>query len=283
MTRPAIEPLTEQNLPEFAAFLHLHLNPARSAADWQAGLSVGWLAERPNHGFLLRDDGKVVGGIGAYYAMRKIAGRNEKFCNITSWCVLDAYRQQSMRLAMAVVSQPGYHFTDFSPTKVVGATLRFFKFQPLDERQIVIPNLPWPASGGLMVLHRPREIEAALQGDALQVYRDHAVFPWLRHALLGRPGAWCHVIYKTRLLKGLPMADILHASNHAVLQTGLRQLASHLLTRGFVTTQVEYRWLAKRPRASALRTGFNQKLYLSSSLGEADIDYLYSETVALDL
>ena len=283
MSRPAIEPVTADGLPEFAAFLHRHLNAARSPQDWQAGLRIGWLQDRPNHGFVLRDGGEVVGGIGAFYALRRIAGRSERFCNITSWCVLDAYRQQSMRLAMALVGQPGYHFTDFSPTKVVGATLRFFKFQPLDERRIVVPNLPWPAPREARIVHRPAEIEAALDGTAREIYRDHAVFPWLGHVLVGTPDAWCHVIYKRRTLKRLPMADVLHVSDPAVFGAGLRQVAAHLLTRGFATTQVEHRWLPTRPRGTGLRAGFNEKLFLSPTLAPADIDYLYSETMALHL
>ena len=51
----------------------------------------------------------------------------ERFCNITSWCVLQPYRSHSLRLAMALVSQPGYHFTDLSPTQLVAGTLRFLK------------------------------------------------------------------------------------------------------------------------------------------------------------
>ena len=77
-----------------------------------------------NHGFAIRNTaGRMVGGIGAIYAERIIRGRPERFCNITSWCVLDEYRSHSMRLAMALVSQPGYHFTDLSPTTIVAGSL----------------------------------------------------------------------------------------------------------------------------------------------------------------
>lgn len=283
MARPTIEPVTDANLPEFASFLHRHLNARMSAEEWRAGLGRHWAGERPNYGFLLRDEGSVVGGIGAYYADRQIGDRVEKVCNITSWCVLEPYRQQSMRLAMAVLAQPGYHYTDFSPTAVVAGTLKFLKFQPLDETQVVALNLPWPAVGGLRLLHRADEIEAALEGSALQVYRDHRDFPWLRHLLLGRPGAWCHIVYKRRVFKRLPCAAILHVGDPAVLSDGWRRLSAHLLARGCVTTHVERRMIQRRPWPSALRSGFNAKVYRSDSLRPEQIDYLYSETMALDL
>ena len=184
---------------------------------------------------------------------------------------------------MDVIRQPGYHFTDFSPTKVVGGTLKFLKFKELDERVAVILNLPGLSRGGVDVLHLPEEIESALVDDALKIYRDHAAYPWLQHALVGKPGGWCHVIYKRRVFKGLPAATVLYLSDGNLFYRNFGRLANHLLRRGLVSTHVECRFLENVPKPFKIRTGFNPKLYLSSTLADADIDYLYSETMALDL
>lgn len=283
MARPQLEPVTAANLDEFCRFLHEHLNPAISPEGFRTGLTRSWHVEPPNHGFIVRDDGRIVGGIGAIYAERPLAGRRERFCNITGWCVLESHRAQSMRLAMAVTSQKGWHFTDLSPTKVVGSMLQFLKFQALDERQAVLLNLPGLPGLGARVLHRAADIEAALQGDALQVWRDHAAFSWLQHVLVGRPGQWCHVIYKRRQFKGLPTASVLYLSDGEAFVRGWRALAGHLLARGMASTQVELRSLPRRPWPSAVRSGFNAKVFLSDRLQASQIDVLYSETVALDL
>lgn len=283
MARPTIEPVSVDTLEEFASFLHQHLEPSRSTQEWVSGLTTDWMPGQPNHGFLVRDNGKIVGGIGAYYANRIIDGQSEKTCNITSWCVLDTHRQQSMRLVMAIVSQEGYHFTDFSPTKVVGATLQFLKFKPLDERQVVSLNLPWPTLDSLHTVHDPQAIAGCLSGDALKVYDDHRRYPWLRHVLVGQPSAWCHVIYKRRSFKGMPTAVILHASDKALLSGVWHRLSRHFFRHGLVSTQIEYRTLGRQPWPSAIRSGFNSKVYLSDTLRNDQVDYLYSETMALDL
>lgn len=283
MARPTIEPVTDANLAEFARFLHENLMRSRSPAEWEAGLRTQWLPDLPNHGFVVRDGGAIVGGIGAYYAQRQLHGRSERFCNITSWCVLDAHRQQSTRLVMALLAQKDFHFTNFSPTKVVGATLKFLKFKELDERVVVMLNLPSPLAFGDRVLTARADIEAALSDDALKAYQDHTAFPWLQQLVLGRPGAWCHVIYKRRSYKGLPAAQLLHVGDRAVFASAFRRLAAHLLARGMVSTHVERRLIDAPAWPSAIRTGFNPKLYLSPTLADGDIDYLYSETVALDL
>ncbi len=282
MARPNIEPITAETLPEFAAFLSEHMSVRRSTAEWQKGLAITWSDSRPNFGFLVRDEGKVVGGIGAYYADRIIRGQVERFCNITSWCVLDSHRQQSMRLAMAVIGQPGYHFTDFSPTEVVGKSLRFLKFKSLDERQAVILNLPWLPIFG-RVLTSPCDIESALSGAALQVYKDHASFPWLRHVLIGDGQAWCHVVYKRDCFKGFAAAKLLYLSDADLFDRYFRRLSAHLLRQGMLSTHVECRFLKNTLWPNVIREGFNAKVFLSASLKSADMDYLYSESVALDL
>src|SRR5882762_10257758 len=142
MPRATIEPITEQSLPEVAVLLHENLDRSRSPSSWIEALKTHWGGDRPNYGFLLRSERQVVGAICAFYAQRTIAGCTENVCNITSWCVLDEFRSQSMRLAMSVIAQEGWHFTDFSPTSVVGGVLRFLKFKPLDDRQAVVLNLP---------------------------------------------------------------------------------------------------------------------------------------------
>lgn len=282
MAKPTIEPITQETLPEFAAFLESNMPVARSAANWVTGLKTHWRGVRPNYGFLLRDNDKVVGGIGAIYVERYIRGKNESFCNITSWCVLDSYRKFSMQLAIKVVSQPGYHFTDFSPTKVVAGALQFLNFKSLDESVAVIPNLPVSPFGGRVIVD-PQQIERHLSGQIAEVWKDHAGFPWLKHLIVGGPKKWCHVIYKPRQFKGLGCAQIIYVSDGALFRQHLRCLGWHFFWHGIFTTHIESRMLATLPWLAAIRTGFNPKQFLSKTLAPSDIDYLYSETVALDL
>jgi hypothetical protein len=76
---------------------------------------------------------------------------------------------------------------------------------------------------------------------------------------------------------------IIHLSDGAAFCRHFRRLAGHFLARGMVTTHVECRRLPQLPWPSAVRSGFNPKMVLSTTLKDEDIDYLYSETVALDL
>jgi hypothetical protein len=285
MALPALEPIQDSDLPAFCQFLNEHLSSTRSAGQWAVAFLQNWGVDKPNNGFLIRDQERIVGAIGAIYAKRMIRGRPERFCNITSWCVLEEYRSQSMRLAMAVVSQPGFHFTDLTPTEVVSKTLQFLKFKPMNERHAVWPNFPWPFSRfcGVRVITGHDAIEAVLAAEDAKVFRDHRHLTWLRHAAVGRPDAYCHVVWKPNRLKGVPGAMVLAFSDAELFLRYRIAIGAHLLRQGCFYTRVESRLLPRLPVLSRELAGFRNKVFRSDTLAEADISNLYSEIVGLDL
>jgi hypothetical protein len=286
MNQPTIEPVQDSDLLDFCRFLTSNLSNVRSAEEWASAFRQHWGVEKPNNGFMLLDNGQIVGGIGAIYAQRLVHGKPEQFCNITSWCVLDQHRSQSMRLALALTSQPGFHFTDLTPTEVVSKMLQFLKFRPMNERQAVWPNLLWPFSllAGVRVITDSNAIEQVLSPEDAKVYLDHRHLTWLNHLAVGRTGDFCHVVYKRTQLRGLPGAFILGFSKPGQLIKYRFALGNHLLfKKGLIFTRVESRLLSRIPKPSIELAGFRNKVFRSDTLTEADIGNLYTEIVALDL
>ena len=286
MILPTLEPIRDEDLPEFCRFLRENLSRARSAEEWAKAFAQDWCPGKPNNGFLIRHQGRIVGGIGAIYAERPVRGRLERFCNITSWCVLDPFRAQSMRLAMAVAAQPGFHFTDLTPTEVVSKTLQFLKFKPMNERHAIWPNLPWPLVrlGGIRVLSDPAQIGRLLAPDDAKAYRDHRHLPWLRHLAVGLTDAWCYVVWKRTRLKGITGAIIIALSDAELFLRYRMALSSYLLVHhGLLYTRVESRLLPRLPTLCIELSGYRSKVFRSDSLTAADMSNLYSELVALDL
>lgn len=285
MTQPTLEPIRDEDLPEFCQFLTEHLSRERTAAEWADAFRQDWCPNKPNNGFLIRHTGRIVGGIGAIYAERLVRGRPERFCNITSWCVLDAFRAQSLRLAMAVTAQPGFHFTDLTPTEVVSKTLQFLKFKPMNERHAVWLNLPWfTRLAGTRVMTDLERIGRVLAPDDVKSFRDHSRLPWLRHVAVGRGSKWCYVVWKPTRLKGFTGAMILALSDAELFLRCRNALSSHLLLcHGLPYTRVESRLLPRLPWPCIELSGYRKKVFKSDTLTAADISNLYSEIVALDL
>jgi hypothetical protein len=284
---PPVEPITEESLSDFCVFLSRNLNSSKSPEEWQAGFRVPWDCRRPNYGYLLRDsNGHIVGGLGAIYSRQLIGDKEHDFCNLTSWCVQEAYRSQSMRLALKLTEQVGFELTNFSPTKVVARVLRFLDFRELDERISYIPNLPFPGAifGRSKIEWNAGIIERSLAGDLLRVYRDHSLYPWLKFALLEADRKQSLIILKSTWVKGVSGAKILYLSDRDLYAKHLRTVSACLLFKhGYSFTQIETRFLLRTPFIVKHVSGYAKKLFLSRTLSAEAIDYIYSESVCLDL
>ena len=275
-----LDPITDADIPAVAEFLHRHLNARVSASTWQRALVVPWKVDAPNHGFLLRNEQRIVGVNLAFYSERVITGQPQRFCNLGAWCVLPDFRSHSVRLLRALLGQGGYHFTDLSPSgSVVPLNLRL-KFLPLDTATALIPSLPWPIVGWrTRISANPETIEGALAGTDLDLYRDHKEAAAAYHLVVQRGGESCYVMFRKVTRKNLPVfAAILHVSNDELFQQEIIPLTRHLLIRyRILATLAELRIVKRRPRLSVMLSAPRPKMYRSSTLEPSQIDDLYSE------
>jgi hypothetical protein len=290
-----VTPITDSDVRPVAEFLHAHMPRRASAEAWERSLRVPWRVDAPNHGFMLVADGaegaagggaapggaRIVGVYVAFYSERSIDGRPERFCNLGAWCVLPEQRMQALRLLRALLGQPGYHFTDLSPSGSVVAINTRLAFERLDTTTALVPNLPWPFWSGRAVSADPEVIERTLGGDALKLYRDHARAPAARHLVLRSGADWCYVVFRRDRRKGLPLfASILYVSHPEVFRRMVRPLSRHLLLRhGIPASLVELRIAGHRPRPSLLLRTPRPKMFKSARLRAEQIDDLYSELV----
>ena len=271
-----VMPIADDDVAAVADFLRDNLN---DDVPWHvACASAPWEGTSPNHGFLLRDDHRVVGALLALYSERVVDGQPERFCNMGSWCVLPEYRSRSVSLLRALLAQDGYNFTvltaDVGPQEI----LAWSGFRYLDTSAALIPNLPWLAArGGARVSSDPDVIEDALTGSARTLYRDHATALAARHLVLIRGGQSCYVMYRESRFKDKPVALLMHVSDPALFHRGLRPLTSHLLIRHrLVATLAELAIIERKPPLSFSVTNW-PKMYRSDSLQPGQVDYLYSE------
>ena len=285
MPRPRVQPVLDEDLDEFTAFIFEHMG-GDSPAMWRTVFSRDWCAARPNYGFMLKDEERIVGAIGGIYATRTIRGKEETFCNISCWFVLPEYRKHSLRLATALVAQKGYHLTDFTPTKIVADSLRFLKFAPIKSGQIQFVNIPWIGSlfSSVKVIDDRAGMLGALQGPERKVLEDHLEFPWLRNVVIIDGGKATHIVYRAIQLPRYRCAIILGVSDHEQFTRHGVRLRSYLAERErILCTRVEKRFLTRAPRLGWRINRAPRKLFYSETLGAEDVDNLYSELVSVDL
>jgi hypothetical protein len=278
-------PIGDGDAAAVGAFLHAHLNGRIAPEAWASAMRHPWDVAAPNHGFMLVDaDGAIVGAQLAFYAERTIDGRAVRFCNLGAWCVLPGHRVAGVRLPRAVLAQPGYAFTDLSPSGTVVAMNRRLRFRSLDTATSLVPNAPWPTVPRAGAVTTDLDaIEAALEGDALTVFRDHRDAQAVRHLLVRDRAGSCHVMVRRDRRKGLPIfGSVLYVSDREVFRRTARRLSRHLLVRhGIAATLVEDRVAGARPPLSLRVARPRPKMYRSADLEPAQIDDLYSELVCV--
>ena len=285
MTVPVeMGPITAADLPAVAQFMHENLNRRVAAAAWAKALDVPWTVSAPNHGYVIRSEGEVVGAYLAYYSERTIDGRTERFCNLGAWCVLDSYRAQGLRLLMALLRQRGYHFTDFSPSGNVVPLNRKLDFTDLDTTTTLFLNLPWPTTGGARISSEPTEIASVLMGPERRIYDDHRAARAARHLLLLSGDESCYVVFRKDSRKRIrAFASILYVGNKPLFQQMIRPLGGHLLLHhGALATLLENRVVGGAPRGAIALSRSRPKMFKSDTLTPDQIDYLYSELTCLE-
>ena len=59
-----------------------------------------WERYESHCGLILKDGSRTVGFLGMIFSRRRINGKIEKFCNLTSWYVHKAYRSRAISLIL---------------------------------------------------------------------------------------------------------------------------------------------------------------------------------------
>jgi hypothetical protein len=275
-----VEPITDADIQAVAEFMRNDMGSGVSAADWRRAMTPPWDVEQPNHGYLLRANGRVVGAYLALYSERMIDGRPRRICNLGSWCVADEHRASGLRLQRSLLRQRGYTFTDLTPNPTVVALNSRLGFARLDTARALVPNMPWPVrSRGVRIVDTPHEIDGLLSGQDQKIYRDHAATA-AHHVVLTKGDRSCYVMFRRDLgrFKRFPyFASILHIGNPDLFRDCALHLCRYLLLRrGILMTLAEIRVVGHRP-ARSIMVGGPAKMFLSEDLQPEQIDYLYSE------
>jgi hypothetical protein len=275
-----LAPIGQADVRCVAEFLHEHLNRRVSADAWAAAIVPPWRSPAPNHGFLLRDGGRVVGVYLAFYSTRVLDGRERQVCNLGAWCVLDSHRSQGLRLLRALLAQRELDFTDLSPSGNVVPLNERLGFTRLDTSTALVPNLAWPSwSRRVRVVSDHDEIERVLDPGERQLFRDHRHAAAAHHLVLVAGDEHCYVVARRDRRKNLPLfASLLHVGNPALLARHPMPVRRYLLLRlRAIGTLSELRIVGMRPRLSVMLPAPRAKMFRSRDLGPDSIDYLYSE------
>ena len=282
-TMAIVRPARETEIDLICDFLAAHMRPPVPRDRFRNLFTYPWMEEKPNLGFVLEDEGKLVGFISTIYADRDIRGRRERFCNLSSWCVLPEYRNQSLSLLSAVHRQGDLVLTNLTSRPAVQKISLGMRYALLDTYKLfafpgahfwTLFRFPWPE-----VRTSVAEIEPRLNPEQRQFLRDHTATE-CRHLWLGRGGRYCYIIWIRRVKQRVPFCELLYVSDPTLLRDHFELVKCLILMKGIgVALAVDERLLGER--LPLMYPYKRVTLFKASRAGRMDVDNLYSELALL--
>lgn len=278
-----VRPATEAELEAICEFLATHMDPSIPRERFRRLFTYPWMKAKPDLGFVLVDDGRLVGYISTIYADRVIRGRRERFCNLSSWCVLPGCRNHSLRLLSAAHRDQDQTFTNLTARPVVRRVMAALRYQVLDTYKLF--TVPLAQAASLLHFPRPRlsvdpaEIARSLNPSDLALLRDHEKTA-CGHLLLEVGGRYCYVVWNRRVKHSVPFSEILYVSDAGLLRRHFERVKLRILWRDrTLLLAIDGRLLGRRPW---LVLPYKRvTMFQSRRLQREDIDNLYSELVLL--
>jgi len=262
---------------------------AMSKADWRWLLFEYPWAASPPRGWALYADGKAVGFIGAVFSARPLLGRVEKFCNSSSWIVLDEYRYASALLLKPILALKDHTVLSLSLSPAAYKVSFALGLRPLESEQLVLPPIPRPGEAiralrGSFTL-APEEIRAELTGAERTMHEDMCSSPVARHVLLRRGDRQCYLVATPCRKWGFPYADVHYVGSREFFwEHRIMAQAALVLAMGIagLTVAIDRRFLLGRPPPLARRMKV-MRLYRPAhdDITPMMIDGLYSESMGL--
>jgi hypothetical protein len=131
-----------------------------------------WGGREPTYGYVMEDEGKIVGFLGTLYTERVVNGRPHKFCEIHSWYVEESYRNQSLSLLLPALSMKNITILNYTPTQTVYDISCKFGFQDLEKNLLLIYPVPTGFSK-IDILSDKSVVADHLDGENARIFNDH--------------------------------------------------------------------------------------------------------------
>jgi hypothetical protein len=191
--------LVEVKHTDFELYLPLlhKFDPSVDIQSWNYLFSSRWETENQTIGYALLNDHTPVGFFAGIHSKRTIDGGKIKCVNMSTWVVLNEFRNHSLKLFFPFLRFPDHLITNLTASPDVQKILSSTGFNSEISDNHFIPWIPIWKKPSFEILHNDQDFIKYLTDEEMQLYRDHVdlacVFFYFKNETSG-----CFVIGRIR-------------------------------------------------------------------------------------
>lgn len=277
---PSVRKATEDDLYKVYVLLsNSTLNSAWIPLDMRRRMfQPRWGGSESYYGYVMENDGEVVGFLGTLFTEREVAGEKHKFCEIHSWYVKEEFRKESLNLFLPIMSMRKVTLLNYTPTQTVYDISKKFGWSDLETTLLMflpVPT-PWSLRGGIVVETSKHVIVQHLDEADKKIFLDHEDVPCNHFLIREKNGTnYAYVIIKKLWLgRFQPFGRIVYVSNNDLLYKHIDRLRLYWCLRLgllFVATDQDQAETTRKLRLTRRVPRKVPSQYKSKSLKAEDI------------
>ena len=268
------------------ALLHEKMNRRVPLERWRWLIDGRWAPWTDEFGVVAVDGDRLAGFLGVVYAERRLPNGPQRSGNLTSWYIGKTYRGRGLGLDMllAATSRNDITYTTFSSNPPALRLMKKAGLELLDDKRLIWDAGRKVVPSGVEILTEPHEIRRHLSACAAQLMADHAGLNVRPYLIRPDGGNGCLVLLYVKE-KGADIAyhEILHVGEPAVFGRHAAAFAAEILPPRQALLSVDSRFLPGDIKPDRVEPIEVPRFYRPVGMRAAEVDFLYSEIVLLDL
>lgn len=176
-----------------------------------------WAGGEEYFGYVMQDGHEVVGFLGLLFTRQPVNGPQERFCELHSWYVKEAYRKESLKLLLPALAIRKVTLLNYTPTQDVYELSKKFGFSDLETELLLI--YPLPNVFNMRRRYRletdARVVQGRLSDSDKLIFHDHANVDCRHLLIIDRTTQLsCYLIIKKMQRRWFePLGRILYVSD----------------------------------------------------------------------
>ena len=255
-----------------------------SQETWRRLFSRQWDGQVEPLGYVLINEGEIVGYIGLITVHRRIGGQVHEIMDLTSWTVDKKYSGYAIKMLSSFIHDHSRTLRCFTPAKSVDLIFRRFGFQELTANLHVIPF--WSFNLGLKDFQITFDIQghqALLLKEDWQIYHDHHKLS-SEHFIFKNGQSYCYVVAKRVWKKKLPFLHIHYVSDKKLFAQTIGKFTVKICVFLKIFGLIVFEnYLGQEKIKGIIKLNMSSKpLYRGFDLKPENMDSLYSEYFVLN-